>query len=131
MISMTDEEFEGLVEDGLSAVDPKYQKAVRNVAVVVEPRPNSHHRKVGGVKRGWTLYGLYEGVPLPERGEHYMFTVPDKISIFREPILEVAESVDEAREIVKNTVWHEFAHYFGWDEEEVHAREVLEGRDRF
>lgn len=131
MIRVSDEDFERLVEEGMDAIDPKYRGGVKNVAVVVERRPNAHHRAAAGISAEWTLYGLYEGIPLPLRGEQYMFTVPDKISIFREPILEAAGNIDEAREIVKNTVWHEFAHYFGLNDGEVEAREIAEGRDKF
>lgn len=130
MITMSPEDFELLVEEGIAAIDPKYRASFKNVAVVVEDHPNAHHRKVAGLKPDWTLYGLYEGIPLPLRGDHYMFTIPDKISIFRAPILERAQSIDEAREMVKNTVWHEFGHYFGLSEGEVQKREVRDGREQ-
>ncbi len=130
MIDMREDEFEVLVEEGINAIDPKYRPLVKNVAVVIEPLPSAHHRQVAGIELDMTLYGLYEGIPLPLRGDQYMFTVPDKISIFRGPILESAGNTEEAREIVKNTVWHEFAHYFGFNEYEVRQREVKDGRDK-
>jgi predicted Zn-dependent protease with MMP-like domain len=130
MFTMSKEEFERLVEEGIEALDPKYHESIRNIAVVVEDHPTAHHRKVAGLKPGWVLYGLYEGIPLPRRGESYMFTLPDKISIFRASILEVAQTLEEARMMVKNTVWHEFGHYFGLNESEVRGREIAEGRDR-
>ncbi len=131
MLSVTEEEFEVLVREGIEAISVHYHSRIKNVAVVIGKEPTRHHLEVAGIQPGWTLYGLYEGVPLTERGENYMFTVPDKITIFSVPILKNADTIEDARKIVKNTVWHEFAHYFGLDEEEVGRREELEGRDKF
>jgi len=125
MFALSREDFEKLVEEGIESLDPKYHQSIRNIAVVVEDYPTSHHRKVAGVLSGWTLFGLYEGIPLPLRGDQYMFTVPDKISIFQGPILEASDTLEDVRKIVKDTVWHEFGHYFGLNEGEVQKREVM------
>ena len=58
-------------------------------------------------------------MPQAERGDHYTNVLPDKITIFQKPIEEEAESLEDIREIVKETVWHEIAHHFGLDEDEV------------
>jgi predicted Zn-dependent protease with MMP-like domain len=69
-----------------------------------------------------TLYGLYEGVPLPQRQgmTHYG---PDKITIFKGPMQEDAESLDDLREMVRHTLWHEVAHYFGLNHDQIHELE--------
>lgn len=128
---MTDEEFEGLIEQGIASIPQKYRERLDNVAIVVEADAKSHHSDSTDFSGEEILYGLYEGIPLTERGEQYMFTVPDKITIFRSSILEVAETPEEARIIVENTIWHEFGHYFGLTEDEIMKREYREGRDRF
>jgi predicted Zn-dependent protease with MMP-like domain len=131
MIHVSTEEFEGWVAEGIEAIEPRYRAHIENVAVVIDDVPSLHQRKISGAKDGLSLYGLYEGIPLTERGESYMFSLPDKITIFKDAILDVAETPEEARLIIANTVWHEFGHYFGLGEEEIHHREVKEGRDLF
>ncbi len=131
MLVMTDEEFEALIEQGIAAIPEKYRKRVENVAVVVEMKSKQSSSTSGSSTGEEVVYGLYEGIPLTERGEQYMFTVPDKISIFRSSILEVAQTPEEARRIVENTIWHEFGHYFGLSEEEIMAKEYAQGRDKF
>ena len=128
MLTMSDEEFEVLVEEGIAAIPEEFAHKVDNVAVVIEPAPTREQITKMKLRPGWTLFGLYEGIPLTKRGETYTFVAPDKITIFRIPILEAARDLLEAREMLKDTVWHEFAHYFGMDEYEVRQRE--EGRGK-
>ena len=66
-----------------------------------------------------TLFGLYHGTPLPERGWGYGNTLPDRISIYQFPIEEACEDDEEIRDCVAETVIHEFGHYFGMSEEEI------------
>jgi len=131
MLSVTDEDFDRLVAEGIEMIPSRHHSKIKNIAVVVEHEPTADQLYAVEDKQGGTLLGLYEGIPLTQRGEYYMFTVPDKITIFKDPILQKATNLEEVREIVKNTVWHEFAHYFGFDEDEVEEREILEGRDKF
>ena len=69
--------------------------------------------------RNDTLYGLYEGIPLPERSVLNSFMLPDKITIFAEPLLRDFPNPSELREQIRITVLHEIAHYFGIEEEEI------------
>jgi predicted Zn-dependent protease with MMP-like domain len=73
------------------------------------------------MRRGQLLLGLYEGVPLTERGQYYGLTPPDKITIFRQPILQVCPPGDEdaIRQQVRRTVLHEIAHHFGISDERL------------
>jgi len=66
-----------------------------------------------GLGPGQTLFGLYEGVPLTERSSHYGMVLPDKITIFRQPIEAYCRSEEEIRQMVRRTVLHELAHHFG------------------
>ena len=72
-----------------------------------------------------TLFGLYEGVPRTKRGSGYSFVLPDKITIFQKPIEEAARDEEHLRRIVRDTVWHEFAHHFGIEEGRVRAIEAV------
>ncbi|MEX2081553.1 MAG: metallopeptidase family protein [Dehalococcoidia bacterium] len=96
-------------------------RRVENVQIVVERRPTAMDRKEAGVGRG-TLLGLYHGIPLTRRGENYNLVLPDKISIYQEPIESLCRSDEEVKEQVRVTVLHELAHYFGIDDE--HLRKI-------
>jgi predicted Zn-dependent protease with MMP-like domain len=137
---MDEDEFEKLVAEGYDKLPEWVREKIRNVALLVEDEPSEEDRKLQGLSDEETLLGLYKGVPLSERGEMYGvgMTMPDTITIYKEPTLDMADeecpqgaSDDEYREhvrrIVADTVWHEFAHHFGMDEDEVHMREVKKG----
>ena len=129
-------DFEKLVRDGFEALPEWVRQKISNVALLVEDEPSPQDRKDEGLGDDETLLGLYKGLPLSARGDMYGIgaTLPDTITIFRLPILEAAlEEVAAAdaeryqqkvRDIVRETVWHEFAHHFGMDEQEVRSREA-------
>jgi predicted Zn-dependent protease with MMP-like domain len=126
LLMMTDERFEQLVSEAIETIPEKFLRRLDNVAIVTAERPSQEQLKQNDIPPGDTLLGLYEGVPLIERGEFYGAgeILPDKITIFKEPILEEA-GADEAKlkEVVRDTVWHEIAHYFGYDDHEIEVRE--------
>lgn len=109
--------FYEMVERALEGLPPELSALLDNVAIVVDDRPDlSTPLVVEGSEN--TLYGLYEGVPLTERGWGYSGVLPDKITIFRAP-LERDFEPDELEEQVRITVVHEIAHYFGFDEDRL------------
>ncbi len=116
---MTRKEFEKLVAKGIDSIPPRFLEKLSNVAVVIESKPTAPQKKKLKIRKGWTLFGLYEGVPQMSRGVNYGGVLPDKITIFQKPIEETAKNPGEIEEIVKNTVWHEIAHHFGMDEGRV------------
>ena len=120
---MTEREFEKLVREGLSAIPEKFVRMLKNVAVVIAEEPTREQREVAELEENETLLGLYEGIPQVKRDGGYFGVLPDKITIFKKPILEAAETPEEIREIVKDTVWHEIAHHFGMEEDEVSRAE--------
>jgi predicted Zn-dependent protease with MMP-like domain len=100
--------FDDHVRAALDELPPGLARALRNVAVVVEDEnPDDPD-----------LFGLYQGVPLPERGDDTGL-LPDKISIYRIPLEESFPDPGELREEIRITVLHELAHYFGLDEERL------------
>ena len=105
--------FEALVAEALDSLPPDIQEKLSNVEVVVEWRPSPHQLRRLGLGPGQTLFGLYEGVPLTERTSHYGMVLPDKITIFRQPIEAHCRSEEEIRQMVRRTVLHELAHHFG------------------
>jgi predicted Zn-dependent protease with MMP-like domain len=116
---MTRQEFSVLVEEALREIPPRFRAAMKNVAVVVEDEPTPDVLQDLEVEPGDTLFGLYQGTPLTERGWGYGNTLPDRISIYQRPIEEACEDDEEIRNCVAETVIHEFGHYFGMSEEEI------------
>src|SRR5918995_6705866 len=110
-------DFYKLVERALDGLPPELSRLLDNVAIVVDEWPDYSTPLVSGGPAE-TLYGLYEGVPLTERGAGYYGFLPDKITIFRGP-LERDSATRDLEEQVRITVVHEIAHYFGFEEERL------------
>jgi len=98
----------------------RFREQLRNVEFVVEERPSADLLRAEGLDpRHDSLYGIYQGVPLPERSSLDPPMLPDKITIFAAPLLEDFPDPDELRDEIRLTVIHEIAHYFGMDEDEI------------
>lgn len=108
-------DFYEMVDRALDGLPPELAALLDNVAVMVEDWPDRETLKFYGEE---TMYGLYEGVPLTERGESYAGALPDRITIFRGP-LEQDFDQHELEEQVRVTVVHEIAHHFGFDEDRI------------
>ena len=124
---MPREEFEKLVAEGYERLPKWVLEKIKNVALLVEDEPSEELRKLEGLTDQETLLGHYQGVPLSARGENYGVgaTMPDTITIFQSPIEEVAmEESKDVRDVVAETIWHEFAHHFGMDEHAVRELEA-------
>jgi predicted Zn-dependent protease with MMP-like domain len=123
---MTDERFETLVSEAIETIPERFLAKLDNVAVLIADDPSEEQLKENGIPPDETLLGLYEGIPLTERGEYYGTgeILPDRITIFKHPTLdEAGEDESRIKEVVRDTVWHEIAHYFGWDDEAIEERE--------
>ena len=98
----------------------QFREQLRNVEFVVEDRPSEELLLAEELDpEEETLYGLYQGIPLPERSSLDPPLLPDKITIFAKSLLEDFPDPEELREEIRLTVLHEIAHYFGMDEEEI------------
>jgi len=127
---MTRERFTALVEEALREIPRRFRDAMKNVAVVVEDEPSQDVLDDLEMEPGDTLFGLYHGTPLTERGASYGNTLPDRISIYQLPIEEACEDEEDMRQCVAETVIHEFGHYFGLSEEEIQEIEETYWRDQ-
>lgn len=116
---MEDKKFEKVVEEGIASIPQEFLDKLNNVAIVIEDTPSDAQIKKFHLGHGFTLYGLYEGVP----GTVGEGILPAKITIFRLPIEHGARDEEDMRDIVKHTVWHEIAHYFGMNEDHVRESE--------
>lgn len=114
------EEFETLVEEALEGLPEQFAELLDNVVVMVEEEPTDDDLRSVGMdpREEADLFGLYHGVPLPDRGYGYG-ALPDRIAIFRGPILRYCRSRREVVREVRQTVMHELGHYFGMEEEDM------------
>ncbi len=110
--------FERLVGEALDGLPAEFAEALENVAVVVEDEPDPDVLDEMGMDEEEELMGLYLGVPLPERGSQYQ-ALPDRIAIYRGPVLRLCRSRGEVVREVRDTVVHELGHYFGLEDEEM------------
>lgn len=116
---MTDSQFETLIVRAMNELPQKYIKGLQNVAIVMEDEPTPEQITKMKLSDSQHLLGLYEGIPLTNRGQGYSFVLPDKITLFKNSILAVAEGESELFEQIKRTLWHEIAHYYGLDHSRI------------
>ena len=116
---MNDIDFERSVAEALDALPQFFQDRMDNVEIVVEEWPDQETMRLAGVKHPAELLGFYHGVPLTERGLGYTLVLPDKISIYRRPILMRCRTWEEARATIHRVVRHELAHHFGIDDDRL------------
>ncbi len=109
MIEVSETDFEALVADALDTLPDELLAVANNVVVVVEDEHPTED-----------LFGLYEGVPLTERGMYGVFDLPDRVTIYRLPLLDHCRSHEEIVHEVRVTVVHELAHHFGIDDDRLH-----------
>jgi predicted Zn-dependent protease with MMP-like domain len=114
---MSEADFEAAVSDALDRIPPELAQTMNNVAIFIEddytPQPGEDPDTV--------LLGLYEGVPLTERDSWWdAGSLPDRITIYRQPILDICASREDVIEEVTVTVVHEIAHHFGISDERLH-----------
>ena len=117
-MKLTAFEFEKLIEEGLTLIPEEIRSRISNVQLVIEAEPSDELLDELGVPPDETLFGLYTGVPLTERTVEYS-ALPDRIIIFRRPLLEEFDNPLEIRREVARTVIHEGAHHFGIDEDRL------------
>jgi predicted Zn-dependent protease with MMP-like domain len=112
-------EFRRLVRDALDGIPDEFAHYLTNVAVVIEDEPSPGQlRRAGLDPHHDTLYGLYQGVPLPDR-PHDFAGLPDQITIFRRPLERACRTRATLRREIQVTVVHEIAHFFGIDDQRV------------
>lgn len=104
----------------------RYIAKLDNVAITYEDDPTPEQLLRQGVREGQLLLGLYEGIPQTQRGSGYTLVLPDKITLFKNPILFLSHTEAELQERIKRTLWHEIAHHYGLDHGHIHG---LEQRD--
>jgi predicted Zn-dependent protease with MMP-like domain len=116
VVNVSQDKFEQLVTDAWDALPPQFQERLENVDVVVEEWPSPSALERAGVQHPTQLLGLYQGVPLSKRGRRYNLRLPDKITLYRQPILLRVSNADALPALITHVLRHEIAHYFGIDD---------------
>ena len=119
MVKLSTDSFEQLVREAIESLPERFLDHLDNVLIVVEQQPSQEQRESNRLSANETLFGLYEGVPMTERGS-YSPMMPDRITIFQRPLERYCESKEELVHQVRDTVVHEVAHFFGIDDDRLH-----------
>jgi predicted Zn-dependent protease with MMP-like domain len=119
VMQIPDDEFETLLEEAINNIPKPYKDHIDNVAFILEDDPSPEQRVRLNLYPGETLFGLYEGVPLPRRSGTLKL-LPDKITIFKNPLQNASADKVILKQNIGHTVWHEIAHYFGLDHQRIH-----------
>jgi len=123
MLPVSDEHFNQLIATSLDELPTKFTHKLENVLITYDDDPSPQQRTKLKLRCNETLLGLYEGIPLPARGSGYHMVLPDKITLFKNPILHASHDEVSLKAQVKHTLWHEIAHYFGLDHARIHEIE--------
>ena len=127
---MTRSEFERSVADALSSIPRRFRNAMANIAIVVEDEPPRSLLREMDIEPPDTLFGLYQGIPLPERSWAHGNVLPDRILLFQGPHEREALDDDDLVASIAETLIHEIGHYFGLSEDEIEAIEEKYWRRR-
>ena len=124
-MELSDEAFDALITRAMDELPQEYIKGLNNVAILYADEPDENQREKAKLRHHDILLGLYEGIPLTQRGAGYTFVLPDKITLFKNSILAVVHTPEQLFAQIKRTLWHEIAHYYGLNHHRIHE---LEGR---
>lgn len=123
MVNIPDKEFSKLIDEAMDELPDRYIKNMKNVAVTYDDLPTKDQIRQLKLRCDQSLFGLYEGIPLTKRGAGYNLVLPDKITIFKLPIMSASSSLAQLKAQIKHTLWHEIAHHFGLDHQMIHELE--------
>lgn len=116
---LTEEEFDSIVEEAIEAIPEDIRQHLKNIVISVRMRPSRDMLKEAGISKGYTLLGLFQGVPLTQRSIVYPPLYPDKIFLFQEPLEDMCKTRQELARQIEITLVHEIAHFIGMSEERL------------
>jgi predicted Zn-dependent protease with MMP-like domain len=121
-MEITDSEFQELIDRAFDRLPEVHRDNVKNVAILFADEPTPEQRVELALRHDQTLLGLYQGVPLSQRQGRTDF-MPDRITLFKHPLLAISHDRDSLQEEIYHTLWHEIAHYYGLDHDKIHELE--------
>lgn len=119
---MSDEQFTALVRRAMSELSPDHMAELAHVSIVVADVPTPQQTEKLQLRGDSLLLGLYEGIPRTQRSGYESGILPDTITIFKQPLQTISRDETELYAHIKETVWHEIAHYFGISHDEMDRR---------
>lgn len=118
MVNLDDKAFQSLVNEALESLTSAQAKGISNVAILYEHEPTIDQRQRLKLRNDQTLFGLYEGLPLPSR-QGQTRIIPDKITVFKGPLERASSNILDLKENIRHTLWHEIGHYYGLDHSKI------------
>ena len=122
-MDIPDDTFDRMIQQAMNELPREYIENLDNVAIVYADDPTPDQLTQQGVRHGQLLLGLFEGIPQTQRGVGYTFALPDKITIFKHPLVAISRDEADLRERIKRTLWHEIAHHYGLNHRGIDSRE--------
>lgn len=116
---MKEKEFEELVIEAIGELPEYFREKMENISIHIEEFPDQNLLRQLGSQSPYSILGLYQGVPITHRGIHYRNVMPDRIIIFRKPIIRKNRSRQDIKDNIKQVVLHEVGHYFGLNERQL------------
>jgi predicted Zn-dependent protease with MMP-like domain len=123
MLEISDEQFDQAITTALDELPQSYVDNMKNVVIVMADDPTQEQRSKLKLRCHETLFGLYEGIPLTQRGAGYNLVLPDKITLFKNPLMLASLDLGHFKKQVKHTLWHEIAHHYGLGHDNIHEIE--------
>lgn len=117
-MQIDDEKFQSLIDQALGELPGEHVRNIKNVAILFEDEPTAEQRVKFNLDSHHTLLGLYEGIPLSKR-QGLTPTLPDRITLFKLPLVSQSVNENDLRENIRHTLWHEIAHYYGLDHDGI------------
>ena len=118
-MDISDDEFDKIISQAMDELPEEYIKNLNNVAITYADEPTHEQRQKQKLRDDQNLLGLYEGIPLTKRGSGYSMVLPDKITIFKSPIIRSSHDMATLMSHVKHTLWHEIAHHYGLGHDQI------------
>lgn len=122
MLDISDDHFQELIDRAFDSLPKTHRDRVQNVAILFSDAPDAQQRREANLRPDQTLLGLYQGIPLSRRqGQTSMY--PDRITLFKYPLMMQANDEQGLQEAIRHTLWHEIAHYYGLNHTDIHRLE--------
>ena len=115
---ISDEVFQELIDQAFDGLPKTHRDRVQNVAILFADEPTPEQRYELELRHDQTLLGLYQGVPLSRR-QGQVSLYPDRITLFKRPLMMQAHDLASLREAIRHTLWHEIAHYYGLNHDQI------------
>lgn len=123
MKQVTDGQFDALISKVIDELPQKYIEGLSNLVITYADEPSAEQRKKQNLQPGQQLLGLYEGIPLTQRGAGYNLVIPDKITLFKNAIMKTSHDETSFYKQIKHTLWHEIAHFYGLNHQQIQSLE--------